>query len=282
MKFFKNLPKINFTSSIGTYSISDFFTYLDVENAPINEGTINIDDKTTLIEASYKFYSDTNTLWAFVAANNVINPFDLLAPNTITFQKNIADKINFTLFDDPEDVTGGIALPMGSIILPSIGNTGPSYGYGFTGNYNLYGALAVVEESSFYDGNMVIGSQVGGPAFIVVGAATEKVIALQKNTDGSFTYRLGWYTGNKTTLGQKVVKIVQSTDGKVISKASTSSKVTIDELLPKSPPVKGAAATTTTTYTVTQTVADTYKIIQAYTPSELGRIQSSFVTTKYN
>ena len=93
MKFFKNLPKINFTSSIGTYSISDFFTYLDVENAPINEGTINIDDKTTLIEASYKFYSDTNTLWAFVAANNVINPFDLLAPNTITFQKNIADKI---------------------------------------------------------------------------------------------------------------------------------------------------------------------------------------------
>ena len=282
MKFFKNLPKINFTSSIGTYSISDFFTYLDVENAPINEGTINIDDKTTLIEASYKFYSDTNTLWAFVAANNVINPFDLLAPNTITFQKNIADKINFTLFDDPEDVTGGIALPMGSIILPSIGNTGPSYGYGFTGNYNLYGALAVVEESSFYDGNMVIGSQVGGPAFIVVGAATEKVIALQKNTDGSFTYRLGWYTGNKTTLGQKVVKIVQSTDGKVISKASTSSKVTIDELLPKSPPVKGAAATTTTTYTVTQTVADTSKIIQAYTPSELGRIQSSFVTTKYN
>ena len=282
MKFFKNLPKINFTSSIGTYSISDFFTYLDVENAPINEGTINIDDKTTLIEASYKFYSDTNTLWAFVAANNVINPFDLLAPNTITFQKNIADKINFTLFDDPEDVTGGIALPMGSIILPSIGNTGPSYGYGFTGNYNLYGALAVVEESSFYDGNMVIGSQVGGPAFIVVGAATEKVIALQKNTDGSFTYRLGWYTGNKTTLGQKVVKIVQSTDGKVISKASTSSKVTIDELLPKSPPVKGAAATTTTTYTVSQTVADTSKIIQAYTPSELGLIQSSFVTTKYN
>ena len=282
MKFFKNLPKINFTSSIGTYSISDFFTYLDVENAPINESTINIDDKTTLIEASYKFYSDTNTLWAFVAANNVINPFDLLAPNTITFQKNIADKINFTLFDDPEDVTGGIALPMGSIILPSIGNTGPSYGYGFTGNYNLYGALAVVEESSFYDGNMVIGSQVGGPAFIVVGAATEKVIALQKNTDGSFTYRLGWYTGNKTTLGQKVVKIVQSTDGKVISKASTSSKVTIDELLPKSPPVKGAAATTTTTYTVSQTVADTSKIIQAYTPSELGLIQSAFVTTKYN
>jgi hypothetical protein len=129
---------------------------------------------------------------------------------------------------------------------------------------------------------MVIGSQVGGPAFIVVGAPTEKVIALQKNTDGSFTNRLGWYTGNKTTLGQKVIKIVESTDGKIIIKGSTSSKVTIDELLPKSPPVKGAAATTTTTSTVSQTVADTSKIIQAYTPSELGLIQSSFVTTKYN
>jgi hypothetical protein len=282
MKFFKNLPKIDFTSSIGTYSISDFFTYLDVENAPINEGTINIDDKTTLIEASYKFYSDTNTLWAFVAANNVINPFDLLAPNTITFQKSIVGKINLTLFDDPDDVTGGIALPVGSILLPSIGNIGPSYSYGFTGNYNLYGALAVVEESSFYDGNMVIGSQVGGPAFIVVGASTEKVIAIQKNTDGSFTSRLGWYTGNKTSFGNKVVKIIQSTDGKIISKGSSSSKVTIDELLPASPPVKGATATTTTTYTVSQIVADTSKLIQAYTPSELGFIQSSFVTTKYN
>jgi hypothetical protein len=282
MKFFKNLPKINFTSSIGTYSISDFFTYLDVEHAPINEGTINIDDKTTLIEASYKFYNDTNTLWAFVAANNVINPFDLLAPNTITYQKSIADKINFTLFDDPDDVTGGIALPIGSIILHSIGSTGPAYSYGYTGDYNLYGALAIVEESSFYDGNMVIGSQVGGPAFIVVGAPTEKVIALQKNTDGSFTNRLGWYTGNKSYLGDTVVKIVESTDGKIIGKGSASSKVTIDQLLPKSPPIKGATATATTTFTVTQTVADTSKIIQAYTPNELGFIQSSFVTTKYN
>lgn len=280
MKFFKNLPKTNFNSSIGDYSISDFFTYLDVEHAPVNEGTINIDDKTTLIEASYTFYNDTNTLWAFVAANNVINPFDLLAPNTITYQKSIVDKINFTLFASPLDVTGGVAMPVGSIILPSGPNTGSSYDYSFTGGYDLYGPLAVVEESSFYDGNMVIGSQVGGTAFIVVGASPEKVVAIQKNTDGSFTYRGGWYTGNKSYLGDKVVKIVKSTDGKVISKAEVSSNITIDDLLPTSPPVKGTAPSTT--YTVKQTVSDASKLIQAYTPSELGLIQSSFVTTKYN
>lgn len=282
MKFFKNLPKTNFNSSIGNYIISDFFTYLDVEHAPINEGTINIDDKTTLIEASYKFYNDTNTLWAFVAANNVINPFDLLAPNTISYQKSIAGKINLTLFDDPDDVTGGIAFPVGSILLPSIGSTGPSYSYGYTGDYNLNGAFAIVEESSFYDGNMVIGSQVGGNPFIVVGASTEKVIAIQKNIDGSFTHKAGWYTGNKSSFGDKVVKIVESTDGKIISKGAVSSKVTIDNLLPKSPPIKGATATATTTFTVKQTIDDRSKIIQAYTPSELGLIQSSFVTTKYN
>ena len=280
MKFFKNLPKTNFISSIGTYSISDFFTYLDVENAVINEGTITIDNKTTLIEASYTFYNDTNTLWAFVAANNVINPFDLLAPNTISYQKSIVDKINFTLFASPLDVTGGIALPVGSIILPSGPNTGLSSSYSFTGGYDLYGPLAVVEESSFYDGNMVIGSQVGGTEFIVVGAPTEKVIAIQKNTDGSFTYLGGWYTGNKTSFGNKVVKIVQSTDGKTIKKAEISSNITIDDLLPTSSPVKGSAPTIT--YTVKQTIQDASKVIQAYTPSELGLIQSSFVTTKYN
>jgi hypothetical protein len=107
-----------------------------------------------------------------------------------------------------------------------------------------------------------------------------KRIAIQKNTDGSFTYRGGWYTGNKSYLGDKVVKIVKSTDGKVIRKAEVSSNITIDNLLPTSPPVKGTAPSVT--YTVKQTVSEASKLIQAYTPSELGLIQSSFVTTKYN
>jgi hypothetical protein len=31
MKFFDNLPKTRFTSTIGNFLISDFFTYLNIE-----------------------------------------------------------------------------------------------------------------------------------------------------------------------------------------------------------------------------------------------------------
>ena len=49
MKFFSNLPKTTFESSIGTFTISDFFTYLDVDNTFIDEATVEIDDKSTLV-----------------------------------------------------------------------------------------------------------------------------------------------------------------------------------------------------------------------------------------
>jgi hypothetical protein len=85
MKFFTNLPKTTFSSTIGSFTISDFFTYLDIESAFIEEGTVTIDNKTTLVEAAATVYQDPNSFWAFVAANNTVNPFDLLADNATDF-----------------------------------------------------------------------------------------------------------------------------------------------------------------------------------------------------
>ena len=62
MKFFNNLPKTTFTTSIGNFVISDFFTYLDITKKQLDTNTISVDDKTTLIEASYQTYTDTNNL----------------------------------------------------------------------------------------------------------------------------------------------------------------------------------------------------------------------------
>jgi hypothetical protein len=281
MKFFNNLPKTTFESTLGSFTISDFFTYLDVDKAQIEEASINIDDKTTLVEAAYKVYSDSNSFWAFVAANNVINPFDLTAPNSSLYTKTVGNKVNFVLFNTPTAVTGGVAFPVGSIVVPYAGNSGACYQYGVTGNFDLTGPLAVIEESSFYDGNMVIGQQTGGTGdFIVVGNPSEQVTVIKHNDDDSYTWMGSYYTKNKKYATDKVVSLVQNKDGKTIYREIIASNPTIDDLLPFSTPIDGI--TTPVQYTSLQVVDKRTKDIQAYVPNQLGLIQASFVTTKYN
>ena len=281
MKFFNNLPKTTFTTSIGNFVISDFFTYLDITKKQLDTNTISVDDKTTLIEASYQTYTDTNNFWTFLSANKTINPFDLLTVNSFLFSKNNADKINLILLPSPGAVTGGTAFPIGSIIVPATGNTGASYTFGYTGNFNIQGQFALIESTSYYDGNMIIGTQYGGTgSFISVTGTAENVTVLQKNTDGSFTWAGTYYTGNKKLYSDKVLSQVLEYDAKIIDKESISSNPTLDTYLPSSTPLLGI--TSPVLYTTLQTVKNTSKQIKVFIPSQLGVLQSSFVTAKYS
>jgi hypothetical protein len=281
MKFFNNLPKITFTTSIGNFLISDFFTYIDITKKQIDKNSISVDDKTTLIEASYQTYTDTNNFWTFLSANQTINPFDLLTINAFLFSKNNSDKINLILLPSPGAITGGTAFPIGSIIVPAIGNTGASYTFGYTGNYNINGQFALIENTSYYDGNMLIGTQYGGTGpFINVTGTAENVTVLQKNNDGTFTWAGTYYTENKKLYSNKILSQVLEYDAKVIDKESTSSNPTLDTYLPASTPLLGI--TSPVLYTTLQTVKNKSKQVQAFVPSQLGTLQSSFVAAKYN
>lgn len=280
MKFFKNLPKTTFTTTIGDFVISDFFTYIDITKKQLDTNSISVDDKTTLIEASYQTYIDANNFWTFLSANETINPFDLLAPNSFLFSQNIADKINLILLPSPGAVTGGSAFPIGSIIVPTTGNTGASYTFGYTGNFNINGQFTLIESTSYYDGNMVIGTQYGGTGpFITVTGTAENVTVLQKNDDGTFTWAGSYYTGNKKYYSDKVISQVLEYDAKVIDKEKVSSNPTLDTYLQASTPLLGI--TSPVLYTSLQTVKNNSKQIQAFVPSQLGVLQSSFVAAKY-
>lgn len=280
MKFFTNLPQTTFTSTIGNFLISDFFTYLDVDNAQVQEAAVPVDDKTTLVEAAATVYGDPNSFWAFVAASNTINPFTLLELNSYIFNKNSADKINFTLLPSALAVTGGIAFPVGSIVVPYSGNSGFTFNSGYTGDFNISGPFAVIEQSSFYDGNMVIGEQLGATqAFMVVGATSEHVTVIQKNFDGSFAWAGSYFTGNKKAYSNKVVYQTLNKDGKKIFKELVSSNPTLDEYLPISTPIGGSTAYIPTN--ALDNIDNQTKEIQAYIPSQIGLIQSSFTTASY-
>lgn len=280
MKFFENLPKTSFETTIGTFNISDFFTYLDVENAPIQESNISIDSKTTLLEAAATTYQDPDSFWAIVAANNVINPFTLVESNVNIFTTNNKNNTCFILSVVPSFIviTSAITLPIGSLIFPYTANSGTSTFYGSTGAYNMNGPMAIVTNSSYYDLTTTANIVKGGNNFLV---NDQPVTLLSLNPDGTYKPPIQKFITSVQTGNTKVVKQVNKTDGKTIFKNTRDrlGQLTLDTILPQSTPLDGANLYTEYTAQQENTIAS--KNIQAYVPKQLGLIQSSFVATKY-
>ena len=281
MKFFENLPKTSFETTIGTFSISDFFTYLDVENAPIQESNISIDSKTTLLEAAATTYQDPDSFWAIVAANNIINPFTLVESNVNIFTNTNKNNTCFILSNQPSTPASGfISAPIGSLIFPYLSNSGfPAYSYGSTGYYDMNGPMAVIIDSSYYDLTITASVVKGGNAFLSTPAEARTIIPL--NSDGTYGEPFFRFINNIQTANDKVVKQVNKTDGKTIYKNTRdfNNNPTLDTILPQSTPLDGI--TLYTTFTAQEEITIASKNITAYVPKQLGLIQSSFVATKY-
>jgi hypothetical protein len=281
MKFFENLPKTSFETTIGTFEISDFFTYLDVENAPIQESNISIDSKTTLLEAAATTYQDPDSFWAIVAANNVINPFTLVESNVNIFTNANKNNTCFVLSINNAtlDILGpNLAFPIGSLIFPYIANSGTATFYGSTGSYNMNGAMAVIVDSSYYDLTMTASIVTGGNNFLIKNAP---ITIIPLKSDGTYDVPYNRFVTSNQTANTKIVKQVNKTDGKTIYKnyRALDGEPTLDTILPQSTPLGGVVPYTI--YTAEQEITTASKNIQAYVPKQLGLIQSSFVATKY-
>lgn len=286
MKFFENLPKTSFESTIGTFQVSDFFTYLDVENAPIQESRISIDSKTTLLEAAAATYEDADSFWAIVAANNVINPFTLVQSNISIFTNNNKNNKCMILSTVPSflDInsggSGGTAryAPIGSLIFPFISNNGNSYSYGNTGFYDMDGPMGLVVDSSFYDLTITVSVIKGGSNFII---ADTPATIVPLNSGGTYDSPFVRFMTSIQEAKNKVVKQVNTTDGKTIYKnvRDRGGEPTLDTSIPQENPLDGVTAYTL--YTAEDEIKLASKNIQAYVPKQLGLIQASFIATKY-
>lgn len=274
MKYFQNLPKKSFETTIGSFSVSDFFTYLDASGVNLQTTTVLVDKKSTLLETAHAVYQDPNSFWAFLTANKTKNPFTLLKTNTELFQIEYKDKINLQLSGNTAGTTGYV-FPVGSIIAPFVSNTGGSYSYSSVGNFNLYGPLSVIESVSYYDGNMIIKDQTGATyTFITPGGATASVVIMSKTAGGTYTIQKPFYTTNPKEATKTIVRTSKPSEGKV----EISEEKTVYEKYDKMP----VEIQEGTEITLIQTVDTQNKNIKAYSPNELGSLINYFVTTKYS
>jgi len=285
MKYFENLPKKNFTSTIGDFEISDFFTYLDFSDLSLNISTIQIDSKTTLLEASYSVYNDINSFWLFLVSNNTINPFNLLATNVNIFITENTNKIDLTLVSSPTGSTG-IAFPEGSIIVPYIANTGDSASYSSTSNFDLNGPLTLIEETMFYDSTMIIKDQKGNTFISNDGTTGSAVLVITPINGGTYSVNKLLYPSKTKDAILAVAKVELSSESKIEdigvsdkytprsgSKSSKSSVAISADAIG----VCGGSE-----ITALEVIETTSKNIDAIIQSQVGLLKSLFVTTKYN
>ena len=279
MKYFENLPKRSFASTIGNFNISSFFTYIDADKVSLSTDNVLVDSKTTLLEASFTVYQDPNNFWAFLLAAKKINPFELLSDNTVLFTKANENKINFASVQGMSGTTG-IAFPKGSIIAPYIANTGSCSSYNYIGNFDLNGPISIIESVSFYDGNMVIKDQKGATySFLSPTGSTGQQLTIVYPTATGYAVYNNAYVSNKQKYLNTTVQIKEPEDGKVIFKNTYSSNTTTDQKKAAPVPVQ---PTETIPVTVTKFIEDKSKNILCFLPSEIGTLKTQFITVKYS
>lgn len=283
MKYFENLPKTNFESSIGQFSISNFFTYIDVSNASLQTSPIFVDSKTTLLEASFTVYSDVNSFWMFVLANNTINPFTLLSQNSSLFTKENEDKTNLEIVGDISGTTAYV-FPQGSIILPYVSNTGGSYDYSSVGNFDINGPLSIIESAYYSNDTMVIKDQRGSTYSFILqdGNIGSPIVIISPTTGGTYTIQKQYYPTKTKSATKEIVKVEVSDVGYIeeivspVSPTKSKTKTKTPTMLPSVLPGSTGTQVTALSYIQQQS-----KNINAYLFEEAGVLRGLYVTTKY-
>jgi hypothetical protein len=280
MKYFANIPSKPFESTIGTFSISDFFTYIDPNLANISVSPVTIDTKSTLLEKAYTVYSDINSFWMFVLANKTINPFTLPVPNTTIYIEENEVKTTLKITDSPTGATA-FTFPKGSIIAPYVLNTGGSYSYKSVGNFDLNGPLSIIESVHYYKDTMIIKDQRGATYSFILqdGLTGSNIVIISPTSGGTYTIQKQFYPTNSKSATKEVVKVELSEEGKI--EELVSSRKT------KTSSTKSTTTTTTTSstpidVTEVQVVEQQSKNINAYLPEQIGVLKGLYVTTKYS
>jgi len=279
MKFFTNLPKKSYSTEIGNINLCSFYSFYNKTIKNQRQVSINIDNKTTLIEASLSTFNDPDSLWAFLHSSNSINPFKLTDSNATNFITDNEIKTSFNSYSTSSGyyVSGAtFNPPAGSILTPYVGATsGKPWEYSYVGNFDLNGGLSLVEKSKSFGQTVTVKPSVdSGENFIY--PSTSPI------PDLTFIYKGDTYFAiNNNTTANNSIKYTNSVYEQVSSdktiKVNTPAEATGME-------EDGSffAEPTNSTVTVQEYIQNQTKQINVITPIDLVSSLSSLITPKYS
>lgn len=225
MKYFEKLPKRNYETTLGSFNISDFFSYYKFNYENVSKKEITIDSKTTLPEAASVIYEDSNSFWLFLLANKWLNPFTLLEDNVLIFSKQNENKndirvgANSSGGIDISDIQSSletlIYIVPGSILLKNTGATsGNPWDYSYVGYFDLNDEFSIVESVNSYSKKITVKESCLSKTIFTNGVTGYKLANINKpeysnyledkfETDSSKTQEIKTTNSTKTLIYQK-------------------------------------------------------------------------------
>lgn len=153
ISYFNSLGSKSYPTTIGNFTIVNMTSYFKVDDSNFVTTDINVDNTQTLIETANSIYEDIDSFWLFLLANKKINPFELLEENNSVLQSTAAGFTGIEL----QTTEGGDGLfTNGSLLFPKTENTGASWEFGSTGNFELNGGFALIDSYNPFSKRAVI------------------------------------------------------------------------------------------------------------------------------
>lgn len=163
MKYFENINKINYSTSLGEFKVSDITTNFTLNLNETFVATTEVSKNTTLVELSSGLYKNPDFIWLFLYANNSVNPFTLTNEDTSTLVNEYESNKLFSAYsaDNGKDVI----IPAGSLVLPRTNNNGDTWQFGSTGQFSLTGGFALVQSFNQFSKIATLITPYGGITF---------------------------------------------------------------------------------------------------------------------
>jgi hypothetical protein len=280
MKYFSKLPQKTFSSTVGDFTICDFFTRYEVNHALAQTQNTVVDNSFTLIELSQNIYQDNNSIWLFLLANESIDPFSLTAQNPTDYNNQTKNKISTalksTLLGAPVDT-----YTVGTIVTKYVGATsGKKWEYSYVGNFSLTGPFTLIESTDYYVGKMILKEPINGTLISLTGSCADSLSIISAPDTGT-TY--SQVSGENTTQNKIAATLEIAVRG--VQDAGLVIETPADDQYPQvpffsGPPVPPPPTNTGAGITLTnlQYVINQNKNIKVFLPGKLANILSNLVT----
>lgn len=282
MQYFSKLPKINFESTIGSFKISDFFTYIDPNSLSKEVSSIEYDNENTLVEAASSVYGDPDSFWIFCLLTENYNPFTLNKANAKKEKENLTTKLNIgtTVIDKGSTY---FVPPKGSFVVPYISNSGSSASFSSIGNFNVNGGFALVENDFYYSRSSILKDLKVNTSFIKEGLTGTQFVIINQSSTGGYSLQNVYLDSVEKAL-EKVAYTYDTSNAKTTGEYKTySSKIKaniIDETVSKTA-TKYSGVTTVDSVTYDTVFSKQINTIPAYPANYVSDFTNKFVTTKY-
>tara|TARA_R110000868_G_scaffold139430_3_gene354218 strand:+ start:1076 stop:1921 length:846 start_codon:yes stop_codon:yes gene_type:complete len=281
MKYFSNLPSKTFTSTIGDFTICDFFSHYEVNTTLAQTQDVLLDDHSTLIELSQNVYEDNNSIWLFLLANNYIDPFELASYNVSLYKLNNKDKLSTSiLVNDEIPGTPISVVGAASIFAPYGVTSGKKWEYSSVGNFSLTGGFALVESTDYYTGRVTLkGPKVNN---FITSTSNDNLAVFNKPQGGTGYTTLvvnsvdAFSTVNKIPTIEDVAVESVPDEGQVIF-SGTGDYPIVSSAVPPPPATNTGAGLTLTGL---QYITAQNKNIKVFLPGKIGIIISNLVSFK--